>query len=85
MQLAWPHADRMHIQIRNVPEGIHRQLKAKAALEGKTLSDFLLEELEKLAGRPTQAEVFERIAKLPKVESDVSAADIIREMRGPIP
>ena len=85
MHLTWSHAVRMHIQIRNVPEGLHRQLKAKAALEGKSLSDFLLEELEQIAGRPTQAEVFERIAQLPKYDLPESPADIIREMRGPIP
>ena len=85
MHFAWSHAYRMHIQIRNVPEGIHRQLKAKAALEGKTLSDFLLEELMQLAGRPNQDDVWDRIARLPKVESEMTAAELIREVRGPLP
>lgn len=53
------------IQVRNVPEGVSRALKAKAALEGRSLSDFLLPELEKLASRPSRAELLARIADRP--------------------
>jgi plasmid stability protein len=38
-----------HIQIRNVPEELHRTLKARAALAGMSLSDYLLHECRKLA------------------------------------
>jgi antitoxin FitA len=40
------------IQIRNVPERLHRKLKSRAALEGKSLSDYLLAELRHVAERP---------------------------------
>jgi hypothetical protein len=44
------------IQIRNVPHELHRELKARAALTGMTLSDYLLAELRALAVRPTMQE-----------------------------
>ncbi|MFI4985339.1 MAG: hypothetical protein ACHP93_01000 [Solirubrobacterales bacterium] len=44
------------IQIRNVPDDLHRELKARAALTGMTLSDYLLAELRALAVRPTMHE-----------------------------
>ena len=50
------------IQIRNVPETLHRTLKARAALAGMSLSDFLLAEIREVAARPTVDELRERIA-----------------------
>lgn len=50
------------IQIRHVPEQTSRALKAKASLEGKSLSDYLLRELKQLAERPSRAELMARIA-----------------------
>lgn len=50
------------IPARNVPDETSRALKAKAALEGRSLSDFLLEELERIATRPSRAELLTRIA-----------------------
>jgi plasmid stability protein len=44
------------IQIRNVPDDVHRQLKVRAAATGRSLSDYLLDELLDLATRPTLAE-----------------------------
>jgi len=49
------------IQIRNVPEALHRRLKFRAALEGMTLSDYLLAELRHVAERPTFGELRERL------------------------
>ena len=49
------------IQIRNVPDRIHRTLKSRAALAGLTLSDFLLREITRVAQRPTLEEVLESI------------------------
>ncbi|MFV0253086.1 MAG: FitA-like ribbon-helix-helix domain-containing protein [Beutenbergiaceae bacterium] len=49
------------IQVRNVSEETSRALKAKAALEGRSLSDFLLRELDRIATRPSRAELLERI------------------------
>lgn len=62
MRIAWYHQIRMAsmIQIRNVPEELHRELKARAALEGKTLSDYLLGELRTLAVRPTMRQWLRR-------------------------
>lgn len=51
------------IQIRNVPPGLHRKLKAKAKATGKTLSDYLLAECERMARQPTIAELTERLSK----------------------
>jgi antitoxin FitA len=48
------------IQIRSVPDDIHRTLKARAALEGKSLSDYVLAEVARTAATPT-AELVERL------------------------
>ena len=70
-----------HIQIRNVPEDVHRTLKARAAKAGVSLSAYLLRELVELAERPTMEEMIERIGRRPRVELGVSVAEIIREER----
>ena len=49
------------IQIRNVPDDLHRALKARAALEGRTLSDLILSDLPRLADRPSPEDVLSRI------------------------
>jgi plasmid stability protein len=69
------------IQIRNVPDALHRQLKAKAALEGMSLSDFLIREAKVIASRPTAEEMRRRLASLPPVRLKTSPAEIIREIR----
>jgi plasmid stability protein len=70
-----------HIQIRNVPEDVHRTLKARAAQQGKSLSEYLLAEVRELANEMTLDELEERIRALPPVESDVPASEWIREAR----
>jgi plasmid stability protein len=50
------------IQIRNVPDALHRRLKSRAALEGMSLSDYLLTELRRIAEWPTIDELRERLA-----------------------
>lgn len=69
------------IQIRHVPDPLHRKLKARAALEGKSLSDYLLREIKRLAERPTMGELVERLARLRRVNPDVLPARIIRAER----
>jgi len=69
------------IQIRHVPEPFHRKLKARAAQQGKSLSDYLLGEIQRIAERPTTQEIMERLARLPSVNSHVPTAQIIREVR----
>ncbi len=69
------------IQLRNVPDELHRKLKARAANAGMTLSDFLIREARLVAERPTLEEMRRRLEALPPVRLDVSVADIIREER----
>jgi plasmid stability protein len=69
------------IQIRDVPDGVHRTLKARAAREGMSLSDFLKRELEHSASRPTMTEWLERVRQLKPIPTKQSAASIIRELR----
>jgi len=49
------------LQIRDVPEDVHATIRARAALEGKTVSQYLLEIVAGIARQPTLAEVSERI------------------------
>ncbi len=69
------------LQVRNVPEELHRTLKAKAALEGMSLSAFLLRELEKLATHPTRREFRQRLHLREPIHLNPTAAQIIRELR----
>lgn len=69
------------LQVRNVPVEIHRALEAKAAIEGSSLSDFVLAELEKLAMRPTPREFLELLRTREPVHPVPSAADVIRGSR----
>jgi antitoxin FitA len=71
------------IQIRNVPPELHRILKVRAAERGLTLSDYLLQMAGREAGRPTIAELSERIRRRGRVDfgSGESSAEIIRRMR----
>jgi len=69
------------IQIRNVPDEIHRSAKARAALEGLTLSDFALRALEREVALPTVAELSARIRLLPALKDSPSGAALVREER----
>ena len=69
------------IQIRNVPEGLHRAAKARAALEGLTLSDFALAALREAVGRPTVAEIGARIRLLEPLENAPPVAELVRAER----
>jgi antitoxin FitA len=73
------------IQIRNVPDEVHRALKARAAREGMTLSDYLLREVTKVAERPTLEEFFRRVREREPVMLDEDPAVTIRKLRGPMP
>jgi antitoxin FitA len=69
------------IQIRHVPDELHRTLKARAAKAGMSLSDYLLKEMERLAERPTLEEMRERLHSRPPVNPKTPPADIIRTER----
>jgi plasmid stability protein len=69
------------IQIRNVPDPIHRTLKARAAEEGLSLSDYLLRELRQIAARPTPAQMLERLSAREPVRTRESVAAMVRRER----
>ena len=69
------------IQIRNVPADFHRRLKVRAAIEGTSMSSYILRELGKALDRPTRQEVLERLRALPVRRMKRSAAEVIRAER----
>jgi antitoxin FitA len=69
------------VQIRNVPPEFHRRLKARAAMEGMSMSDYILREVGKALERPTRAEVLERLRIRPLRRLKRKAADVIRAER----
>ncbi|MGH9740678.1 MAG: FitA-like ribbon-helix-helix domain-containing protein [Candidatus Acidiferrales bacterium] len=69
------------VQIRNVPADLHRKLKARAALEGMSLSDYLLRELRHAIDRPTLEEMRKRLAGREPVRPRPSPAAVVRAER----
>mgnify|MGYP001079698369 CR=1 FL=1 len=69
------------IQIRNVPDELHGELKARAALAGQSLSDYLLQEVRRLAERPSPDELRARLRERRPVRTRVSAARAVRAER----
>ena len=69
------------IQIRNVPDDLHRELKARAARAGMSLSDYLLAEVRALASRPTLEALRARLAARAAVEPALPPADAVRAER----
>jgi len=77
------HAIRMPImiQLRNVPDQLHHRLKARAAMEGMSLSDYLIAEVARTAERPTPREMRERLHGRVAVEPGMSPAAAVRAER----
>jgi antitoxin FitA len=69
------------IQIRDVPEDVHRRLKARAAREGRTLSELLRLELEEIANRPSLEEILDRIKSREPVTTGEPSAEAVRAGR----
>ena len=69
------------IQIRNVPDSLHRALKTQAALSGMSLSDFVLGEIRQDVERPTSAELREGLRRRSRVANRVPAAGAVRRER----
>jgi len=69
------------VQIRNMPDDLHRKMKARAAGAGMSLSDYLLNEVRMAAERPTMEEFKARVARLTPVTVSESPEDVIRSMR----
>ncbi len=69
------------VQIRHVPDDIHRKLKIRAAERGMALSEFLLREVTEVANRPTLEEVVERMRCRPKTSARIDSAALVRAER----
>jgi plasmid stability protein len=69
------------VQIRNVPETLHRQLKSRAALAGMSLSDYLLSEIRQIAERPTIDELRARLRGRTETAPSVPPAEAVRAER----
>jgi plasmid stability protein len=69
------------IQIRNVPDALHRRLKSRAALAGMSLSDYLLSEIRHAAERPTVDELRVRLEQRPGMTPSVAPAQAVRDER----
>ena len=69
------------IQLRHVPDDLHRKLKVRAATEGLSLSDYLLQEVRRVAERPTFAELRDRLAQRNAVSPRISPARAVRAER----
>jgi len=69
------------VQIRNVPDALHRQIKSRAALAGMSLSDYLLNEIRQAAERPTIDELRARLRSRAKTAPSVPPAEAVRAER----
>lgn len=69
------------LQVRNVPEAVHRTLKSRAALKGVALSDYALEILRRETSRPTREEMLQRLRSLTEVRTREAPATVVREGR----
>jgi hypothetical protein len=69
------------IQIRNVPDRVHGELKARAALARMSLSEYILRELEKSLERPTPRQLLERLRTRQPVAPRESVVDALRAER----
>jgi len=69
------------VQIRNVPDEVHRRLKARAAMEGRSLSELVLSELTRSLERPTRRELIERVQARERAVVSQSPADAVRAER----
>jgi plasmid stability protein len=69
------------VQIRNVPDAVHRRLKSCAALAGMSLSDYLLNEIRQVAERPTIEELRARLHSRTETTPSVAPAEAVRAER----
>ncbi|HAC06180.1 MAG TPA: hypothetical protein DCF71_10015, partial [Gemmatimonadetes bacterium] len=69
------------IQVRNVPESLHRELVRRAELRGQSLTAYVQDILEREVSRPPRTEIVRRIMEREPVKLDVPIADLIREGR----
>lgn len=70
------------LQVRDIPDDVHRRLKVRAAAESRTLSELVRAELIEIANRPTLGEIFERLGEREPVKIAESSASAVRAGRG---
>ena len=69
------------VQIRNVPDELHRKLKSRAALAGMSISEYLLREIERSLKRPTREELLQRLRSLEPIEPREPVAEAVAAER----
>ena len=69
------------IQVRNVPDRLHRELTRRARAGGETLTEYVQRILEREVARPQAQELFDRIARRPSVDLGEPAAELIKRER----
>jgi antitoxin FitA len=69
------------IQLRHVPDALHRQLKARAAMSGLPLSDYLIREVRKIAEQPTLEEMRERLQEREPYRGKKTPTELLRVER----
>ena len=69
------------IQLRNVPDALHRRLKARAAMAGMSLSDYLLSEIKEIAEKPTLLEMREILHQREPISIPIDTARLVRDER----
>jgi hypothetical protein len=70
------------IQVRNVPDSLHRELTRRARARGETLTQYVQSVLEREVARPPAAEVFHRVREREAVEVPGPVSEVIRQERG---
>ena len=73
------------IQVRNVPDSLHRELVRRAEARGMSLTAYIQAILEREVARPSRAEILDRLKRLEPIRLEQSPAEYIREDRGPLP
>lgn len=82
MQIPCTYADPMKtLQVRNVPDDVHRRLKARAALSGQSISEYLLAQVRRDLERPTREELEARVRARTRVPSELGGAELVRRER----
>ena len=69
------------IQIRHVPDAVHRKLKTRAATKGMSLSDYLMLEINEIANLPTMDDWLDELATREPVKLREPAAVTVRKIR----
>ena len=69
------------IQLRNVPDDLHRRLKARAAMAGMSLSDYLVGEVRRIPERPTPQELRDRLHQRSGISASRTPAELLRAER----